>query len=87
MREDEGFGKLPTLIDIGIEDREDTQDELSEQFTAIFTLSASYIGLPQAVLKSVFSRFMPKQIKCAVNNKTLYLECTAVNKKKLQNLK
>jgi hypothetical protein len=30
MREDEGFGKLPTLIDIGIEDREDTQDELSE---------------------------------------------------------
>lgn len=47
MESDEGFGKLPKIKDIGMDDREeDTEGEIPEELTAVLTLSASYIGLP-----------------------------------------
>jgi len=50
--------------------------------TAVFSLSASYIGLPEAAFTSVFGKFMAKDIKCTINEKTYFIECTAANKKK-----
>ena len=47
MSEDEVFGLLPKLSEVGIEDREeDNTDETPEELSAVLTLSSSYIGLP-----------------------------------------
>jgi hypothetical protein len=71
-----------------MEDREDdTAGEVPEEMSAVFTLSASYIGLPEAAIAAVFGKFMSKEVSCAVNPKTLFLECSAASKKKFDKLK
>ena len=51
-KEDEGFGKLVEVLNVGIEDKEDDSDEESDTaYPVILTLSSSYIGLPEEVIQ------------------------------------
>lgn len=51
-KEDEGYGKLAEVLDIGIEDKEEDSDEESDNsFPVILTLSSSYIGLPEVIIE------------------------------------
>jgi hypothetical protein len=51
-KEDEGYGKLVEVLDIGIEDKEEDSDEESDNpFPVILTLSSSYIGLPEVIIE------------------------------------
>lgn len=58
---------MAEITNIGVEDLKDDSDhELDEALPAIFSLSASYIGLPAEVLSKVAGSFK-KVAKCQVN--------------------
>mgnify|MGYP000925196148 FL=1 len=47
MPDDEGFGRLPELVGIGVSDvGDDKEYDTVENISVVFTLSASYISLP-----------------------------------------
>jgi hypothetical protein len=87
MPDDEGFGKMPQVSDIGIEDQvEDSEQDTDETVPAVFTLSASYIGLPAAIIDSIVTKSFGKLANCTVNGKSLYVECAGSNKKNLEKI-
>lgn len=53
---------------------------------AIFTLSASYLGLPDELITSIISKTLGKLATCKVDKNTLYLECSSSNKKNLEQI-
>ena len=70
-----------------MEDRsDDTEEETPEELTAVLTLSASYIGLPESVINTIIKKDIDKEINCSINNKTYFVECTASSKKKLEKM-
>lgn len=78
---------MPQVSDIGIEDTvEDSEQDTDETLPAVFTLSASYIGLPAFVIDTIVTKSFSKQANCTVNNKTLYVECTSSNKKNMEKI-
>jgi hypothetical protein len=86
MPEDEGFGRLPRIIGIGIDDlSEDREDDTSEDISAVFTLSASYISLPEYIITNIFIDGFQKEAVCKVNANS-YIECSSSSKKKLQKI-
>jgi hypothetical protein len=73
LPDDEGFGKMLQVSDIGIEDSvEDNEETTDETIPAFVTLSASYIGLPDAVIQDVLIKSFSKLATCKVDNKTFY---------------
>lgn len=64
--------------------KDDNNEDFDEALPAIFSLSASYIGLPAEILTKVADSFK-KVAKCVVNAQS-FLECTANNKKSLEHL-
>ena len=76
---------MADITSIGVEDvKDDHNNDFDEALPAIFSLSASYIGLPADVLTQVADS-LKKVAKCVVNPQS-FLECTASNKKNLEHL-
>jgi hypothetical protein len=76
---------LAEITSIGIEDmKDDSDNELDDALPTIFSLSASYIGLPAELLTKVADSFK-KIAKCQINSQSFF-ECTANNKKNLEHL-
>lgn len=70
---EEGYGLLADITNIGIEDSSDDSDkELDDALPAIFTLSSSYIGLPEELITKLADSFK-KQATCQINKSTFYL--------------
>lgn len=87
LPDDEGFGKMLQVSDIGIEDsKEDSEETTDETIPALVTLSASYIGLPEAVLQDVLIKSFSKLATCKIDNHTSYAECSSTNKKNLEKI-
>jgi hypothetical protein len=78
---------MPQVSDIGVEDMvEDNEEDNDETLPAVFTLSASYIGLPGFVIDAIFAKSFSKFANCTVNNKTLYVECSTSSKKNMEKI-
>jgi len=72
---------LAEVTNIGIEDSSDDSDELlDDALPAVFSLSSSYIGLPEDIILKITQSFK-KKANCQINKSTSYVECTVNNKK------
>ena len=66
---------------------DDEEDKGDETLPTVVTLSASYIGLPEIVIKDIFGKQVIKKLaNCNINQKTFYLECTVSNNKNMDKL-
>ena len=87
LPDDQGFGKMLQVSNIAVEDNtEDKEDEEDQTIPALITLSASYIGLPENIINSIFVKSFSKLATCKVDTKTNYGECTFSSSKSMQKI-
>lgn len=83
MAEDEGFGRMAGLVGIGVSDvGDDKEYDTVENISAVFTLSASYIGLPEGVIVGSVIEAFNKEAICKINVNN-YVECSSSHRTKL----